>query len=142
MEEILIGDNWKKERKTWIYLMIFTVVVGVLLTVTFWFDPVADSPVKSILPIVILFGGFFLIAVYGFVYCSLYAVTVTQTKLTRKSLFGSAEVLLSEVQGFTLQQYNKKSELYLFNLNVNGKNIKVYTRYYQQLKELLESKNN
>ena len=118
--------------------MIFIAVLGVILTVTFWFKPVTDDPVESILPIIIFFGGLFLLTVYGVVYSSLYSVIISKDKVLRKSLFGKVEFSFTEVKEFTLRKYSKKSELYQFDININGKIIKLYTRYYNELKELLE----
>ncbi len=139
MEHVILSDNWKKESKVWLEVMIFVGILAIAVPLAFYFKPISEDPLWDAIRTAIVFFMLFCLSLYGFLYSTIYLIKVTEEKITRKTLFGKYECYLNDIQEFTYKRYNKKSELYLFILTVHEKRIKIYTRFYKEMEMILNS---
>ena len=141
MESIILKDNRKKESKLLLGLMVFCAVIGVAVSLAFYYMPESDTPLIDAIKIAVFFGMLLCVALYGYLYNIFYKIEVREEKIIVKSLFGTKEIQLCEPVHYTYKRYNKLSELYEFKFTVKGKIVKIYTHFYQELDEILKSKN-
>lgn len=128
----LIEDDWKKEGKKGIALLIFCIVM-IIITVL---SEYKKTPLKDIIfncSFYFLCGA---ITLYCILYSIKYKVKISNEKILLKTLFRKREVNINEIKYYTCKRY-RKSVFYQFWLYLDGKKVLINTRYKDEFKEIL-----
>ena len=77
------------------------------------------------------------IGLYGLIYSKKYHVEITEEKVVLFTLFGTKELSMHEIAGYSYKHY-RRSALYIFTLRTQGRSIQLYTRYQEEFREILK----
>ena len=134
MESILIKDNFTKESKIWRMPMILFFVLASILPFVLIFNHVSIKEFIQMEIFLITVGCYFL---YLYLYTYKYNVTVTEEKIILETLFKRTDVNFKDIKEHSCNKY-KKTHFYQFIICTNDRKLLIYTRFKDDLENLLQ----
>lgn len=134
MDDIILKDDMKKERKIYLIPMILFVVLVALFPIAAILHDFSDKELIIVELAFALFTGYFF---YGFLYTLKYNVTITKDRIQLKTLFRTIILNVSDIKEYNYKRY-MKSAFYQFKIFYLDKKIKINTRYHEALDKMLK----
>ena len=132
-----IVDGIKQEGKAYRILMILGYVFCALYPLAMLVAKNSEFSNKDIIKAAISFFALGCTGLYGLIYSKKYRIEITEETITLITLFRTKELSMHEITRYSYKRY-RRSALYIFTLRTQGRSIQLYTRYQEELREILK----
>ncbi len=141
MDEIILKDDFKKEKVLLIFLLIFLIIIVALAFIFEYLDSGQLNFYSNIIVAVFLFL-LLCLWVERFISCCLYKLEVTKESIVIKTIKGKGVIPIINCLQYSYKIYNPFTNLYVFKIIINGKVIKIFTHFYSELDKILKTTEN
>lgn len=135
----IIVDDMKKESKKWLVMTIVFYILSIVWPLAARFMYQGDD--VNISDLILGFLAFFLmgcIALYGYLYSKKYKVEITNHHLKIYTLFKKVKLTIDHINQYKVKKYGL-GVFYQFDLTCDEKKYRMYTKYVDELKRILDS---
>lgn len=145
MQDIVFIDDMKKERRLFIVLLVLTFILTISFLLIYCFEPyfaMQDMDKQDIFKQLLFYFILFLLCLYGFLYETIYNLTVTKSKIYFKTLFRKREITIKNIKQFKYKRHIP-SKFYVFKIIYSSaenkeKKLSIGTKHKDELLLLLK----